>query len=114
MPIEPTRTANVPSGETSLGSTSIQEKRRITTLALSPDDSRRASLGRGILAGPERAALRSTEALVQTIDELGHLLELVGDEADPALAEVLRLHAERLRETGQDFVRGHRPVAVHD
>src|SRR5918995_898723 len=50
------------------------------------------------------------EALVQPVDQVGHLLEPVGDHAQPVLAEVLRLDAERRRKAGDDLLRGHRPV----
>src|SRR5919106_3522531 len=57
---------------------------------------------------------RSGQALVEPVDELRHALELVGDDADPVLAEVLRLDAQRVRDPLDDVVRGHRAVPVDD
>ena len=37
------------------------------------------------------------EAAVETVDQIGHGIEPLGDDADPVLAEVLGLDAERLR-----------------
>ena len=55
------------------------------------------------------------EAAVEPVDELGHLLEPVGDHADAVLAEVLRLDAERLRRArSSTSFDGTGPVAVHE
>src|SRR3954454_25325241 len=55
---------------------------------------------------------RSAELLVEPVDHVRQALELLGDDAHPELEEVLRLHAERLRERLDDVVRGHGPVPV--
>src|SRR3954452_20898861 len=57
---------------------------------------------------------RSAELLVEPVDHVRQALELLGDDAHPELEEVLRLHAERLRERLDDVVRGHGPVPVDD
>ena len=52
------------------------------------------------------AAAASAQLLVEPVDELGHLLELVGDRADPVLAEMLRLDAEGLCEPSSTSFEG--------
>src|SRR5262245_20398991 len=67
----------------------------------------------GMAASSASDAL-SAEALVEAVDELGHGLELLGDDTDAVLAEVLRLDAEGVRDPRDDIVRGDRAVPVHD
>src|SRR5579871_5612778 len=55
-----------------------------------------------------------SEPAVEPVDELGHLLELIGDRAEPELTEMLRLDPERARELRDHVVRGNRPVSVHE
>ena len=54
------------------------------------------------------------EALVEPVGELGFRLEPPCDHAQAVLAEVLRLDAERLRESVDHHVGWHRPVAVDE
>src|SRR5262249_4866079 len=70
-----------------------------------------------IRPGRGRSARRAHflgQALVQTVDELGHRLELLGDDADAVLAEVLGLDLERVGDARDDVVRWHRTVPVDD
>jgi len=66
------------------------------------------------LAGSKVVAAALREALVQAIDERGRLLELADDDADADLAEVVRLHAERLPDSRDHVGGGNAAVAVDD
>src|SRR5437868_542238 len=64
---------------------------------------------RGRAASPLHA-----QAFIQTVDQLGRRLELLGDHADPVLAEVFGVDAEGRRERLHHVVRGHRAISVDE
>src|SRR5829696_622799 len=87
-----------------------RSRRRFAPARARPDERNRPP--QRVLCPVDRSLHR--EPLVQPVDQVGHLLEPVGDHAEAVLAKVLRLDAERRREAGDDFLRRHRPVAVHE
>src|SRR5256885_15192384 len=60
-----------------------------------------------------RIVAELAQPLVQTIDQIRHLLEAFGDPADADLAEVLRLDPERFSQLFDHVVRGYGAIAVH-
>src|SRR5262249_50605919 len=76
------------------------------------------STSRGASAEPPSTRCRRSlptlaEAAVESVDEVRHALEALGDHTHPVLKEVLRLDVERLRKRGHNIARRHGPVAVH-